>query len=110
MAISLLYKRLPFLVKPTLRLALQQDQVHLHPSTSTPTDDPLVQGTVLLSLPRRRAIRSVQVVLEGLCDCCGEPRYRYRALSCGVVELIVRCSGREVAVRKHCGVGKDAGA
>lgn len=61
------------LSRPTVSITLSEDQIFVHPSCyDTPTRDPLISGTILLSLPTRKAVKSIRVVLEGLCDAWGE--------------------------------------
>ncbi|BGP14949.1 hypothetical protein JCM10213_007249 [Rhodosporidiobolus nylandii] len=65
---------------PTIKIALEEDQVFLHPiSANYPTTDPVLRGTALVTLPSRRAIRRFKVTLEGLCDAYGGDNYPYES-------------------------------
>lgn len=58
---------------PTMLITLEDEHVQLLPSLAgTPSDDPIVRGTVLLSLASPRAVKQIKVVLEGLCDAFGK--------------------------------------
>lgn len=64
------------LAQSRLAVKLDQDTIFVHPPVKTddaPLDaeDPLVRGVVVLSLPRRRQVRSIHVELEGICDAQG---------------------------------------
>ncbi|GAA5918559.1 hypothetical protein JCM1841_003303 [Sporobolomyces salmonicolor] len=57
---------------PSVTITLEEDQIFVHPvSSDYPTQDPIIRGTVLISLPSKRAIKRIKVVLEGLCDAYG---------------------------------------
>jgi hypothetical protein len=70
--------------KPTVSIALASEVVYVHPKAavragldaegaeSAESADALVKGTVILNLPKRRAVKSIEVVLQGLCDVFGE--------------------------------------
>ncbi|BGO98424.1 Proteophosphoglycan 5 [Rhodotorula toruloides] len=54
---------------PTVKVTLNQDEIFVHPvDEDYPTQDPVLRGTTLLSLPSRKAVKRIKVVLEGLCD------------------------------------------
>ncbi|KAJ8294466.1 hypothetical protein OF846_002310 [Rhodotorula toruloides] len=54
---------------PTVKVTLSEDEVFVHPvDADYPTQDPVLRGTTLLSLPSRKAVKRIKVVLEGLCD------------------------------------------
>lgn len=61
------------LAKPTAKVTVEQELLFIHPPTDqeAPSEDPEIRGTVLISLPARRAVANVRVVLEGLCDAFG---------------------------------------
>lgn len=79
---------------PTVKVTLSEDEVFVHPvdadypvnprtlslstwnartddSRAKQTQDPVLRGTTLLSLPSRKAVKRIKVVLEGLCDVQG---------------------------------------
>ncbi|CEQ43230.1 SPOSA6832_05141, partial [Sporobolomyces salmonicolor] len=78
---------------PSVTITLEEDQIFVHPVSSDypvsrryvarlgerpahvasllQTQDPIIRGTVLISLPSKRAIKRIKVVLEGLCDAYG---------------------------------------
>lgn len=59
-------------------MTLDDDTVFVHPSSGTDGDEPedaLVRGRVVLSLPKRRALHSIRVHLEGICDAQGILKY-----------------------------------
>ncbi len=72
--------------KPTVSIALASEVVYVHPKAAAKaradaedsaaeageSADALVKGTVILNLPKRRAVKSIEVVLQGLCDVFGE--------------------------------------
>ncbi|BGP38964.1 hypothetical protein JCM10449v2_002902 [Rhodotorula kratochvilovae] len=63
---------------PTVKVTLSEDQIYVHPvDTGFPTQDPVLRGTALITLPTRKAIHRVKVVLEGLCDACGGQGWQY---------------------------------
>lgn len=62
------------LAKPQVKVTVDQEVVFVHPSVvaaDEPTEDTLVRGCVLLSLPARKAVRAVRVALNGICDAYG---------------------------------------
>ncbi|ORY91747.1 hypothetical protein BCR35DRAFT_349523 [Leucosporidium creatinivorum] len=69
---------LAFLSKPSIKVTLEQEMIFVRPSPSaTPSDDPLLRGTVVLSLPKRRAIRAIRIKLEALSDVYGGIDFPY---------------------------------
>lgn len=80
---------------PTLQVTVSEDIVFLHPIDgdypvcparyhcrdlcsdldAVQTQDPVLRGTVLLSLPARKAVKEIRVAFEGLCDVWGERRH-----------------------------------
>lgn len=57
----------------TVTVTVEQDMIFVNPTTDNtfPSDDPEVRGTVLLTLPSKRPIKAIRVVLEGICDANG---------------------------------------
>lgn len=73
----------PFSPKPTVSIALASEVVFCYPKAAAraraepdaeaaESADALVKGTVIVNLPKRRAVKSIDVVLQGLCDVFGE--------------------------------------
>ncbi|GAA5992695.1 hypothetical protein JCM10908_006884 [Rhodotorula pacifica] len=63
---------------PTLSVTVSEDIVFLHPiDADYPTQDPVLRGTVLLTLPSRKAVKQIKVVFEGLCDVWGGDGHPY---------------------------------
>lgn len=58
---------------PTLHVTIEQDMIFVNPTTDTsfPSEDAELRGSVLLTLPSRRSVKRIEVVLEGICDACG---------------------------------------
>ncbi|KAK4700513.1 hypothetical protein P7C70_g5733, partial [Phenoliferia sp. Uapishka_3] len=91
------------LSKPTLAVTLEQDMVHLRPSLDAgfPSDDPVVRGTVLLSLPAPRAIKSIKVVLEGISDVCGGTGWPYETTTALKKELDLEFADEVLKAGNH---------
>ncbi|GJN89857.1 hypothetical protein Rhopal_002846-T1 [Rhodotorula paludigena] len=67
-----------FFSSPTVKVSLSEDQLFVHPvATGFPAQDPVLRGTVLISLPTKKSIRKIKVVFEGLCDACGGDGWQY---------------------------------
>lgn len=86
------------LAKPAVKVTIEQEMVFVHPSAdqSTPSEDPEIRGTVLISLPAKRAISNVRVVLEGACDVLGSshfPSTRVINLTYGSMSVFYRLGG-----------------
>lgn len=58
---------------PQLSVVIDQELHFLTPApdAALPSDDPRLNGTVLLDLPSARAVKSITVTLEGACDVYG---------------------------------------
>ncbi|KAM0748179.1 hypothetical protein T439DRAFT_328164 [Meredithblackwellia eburnea MCA 4105] len=56
------------LAQPSLHVSLVEELLYLHPSPEGPSDDPLVSGTVTLTLPKAKAVRHLTVRLLGKQD------------------------------------------
>lgn len=79
---------------PTLQVTLAQEQVFVHPSADAgaPTEDPSLRGTLVLTLPKRRAVKELKVVLIGLCD-VHTPDWPYESSEALRKELLVDLEG-----------------
>ncbi|KAM0745994.1 hypothetical protein T439DRAFT_330189 [Meredithblackwellia eburnea MCA 4105] len=69
------------LAKPTVQVTVEQDTIFVRPTAdpSFPSEDPEIRGTVLVTMPTRRAVKSINVVFEGLCDAYGGPGFPYES-------------------------------
>lgn len=90
---------------PELTITLEQDTFFVCPSSSSEEleqplpgspSDPVLQGTVVLSLPTPRAVGRIKVTLEGLCDAsAGEgTAYESRKMLEKVLEIDLRGKGK----------------
>ncbi|KAL8276760.1 hypothetical protein RQP46_010816 [Phenoliferia psychrophenolica] len=69
-----------FLSQPTVSVTVEQEMVFVRPNTfGIASEDPEIRGTVLLSLPSKRAIKSIRVELTGLCDAYGGAGWKYES-------------------------------
>ncbi|KAI5475766.1 Arrestin-like, N-terminal and Immunoglobulin E-set domain protein [Pseudohyphozyma bogoriensis] len=72
-----------FLSKPTVKVTIEQEQISVCPPLpglpDEPSNDPILRGTVVLSLPSARAVKRINVLMEGLCDAYGGDGYPYES-------------------------------
>lgn len=79
---------------PTLQVTLAQEQIFVKPNVSNaPVEDPTLRGTLVLHLPKRRAVRELKVVLIGLCDVTGGEDHPYESSEALRKELLVDLEG-----------------
>lgn len=80
---------------PTLQVTLAQEQIFVHPNSDSdsPTEDPSLRGTLVLTLPKRRAVKELKVVLIGLCDVTGGENHPYESSETLRKELLVDLEG-----------------
>lgn len=57
--------------------------IFVNPTTDTsfPSEDAELRGSVLLTLPSRRSVKRIEVVLEGICDACGSSGHPYETVT-----------------------------
>lgn len=65
---------------PAVEIELEEDWVYVLPlPEGFPTNDPVLRGTVFVSLPVPTALSTLSVVLEGLCEAYGGDEYGYES-------------------------------
>lgn len=84
-----------------ISVTLQQEWYFLHPpiSPSVPAHDPVIRGCVVVELDAPKAVKSIKVVLEGLCDVQSE--HGYERSTCLSKELEVDLQGELLAKGTH---------
>ncbi|GAA5852053.1 hypothetical protein JCM8547_000143 [Rhodosporidiobolus lusitaniae] len=87
---------------PSLTVGLVEDQVFVHPlAAGLPGAEPTVRGTATLSLPARRALKTVTVVLEGIVDACGGVGWPYETTKAYRKEVVQELKGEMLSAGKH---------
>ncbi|SCV70730.1 BQ2448_3492 [Microbotryum intermedium] len=104
--------------KPKISVTLVQEAVYIHPSAvddpefwqeTLPSPDPLLFGTVLLSLQSPKAFDRIKVVLEGLSDACvfmtsniaGGSSFPYETTTTLHKEVCVELDGEVLPIGNH---------
>lgn len=77
--------------------------IFVNPTTDNtfPSDDPEVRGTVLLTLPSKRPIKAIRVVLEGICDANGGGGYPYETTTTLQKRLNLELGGEMLEAGDH---------
>lgn len=83
------------LARPSLAVQLQEDQVFVqphvfHPDSPGLSKDPILYGTVTLTLPAARAVSKLKVVLEGEAAVQGGDGQPYEVAQTLHKELVIR--------------------
>ncbi|SCV70729.1 BQ2448_3491 [Microbotryum intermedium] len=96
------------LSRPKISVTLAQETVYVHPmcvdepwQDSAPSREPIVSGTVLLSLPSAKAVNRIKVVLEGLCDAFGGYVSPYEKSTTMHKEVFVDLNGEVLPAGNH---------
>ncbi|KDE07952.1 hypothetical protein MVLG_01858 [Microbotryum lychnidis-dioicae p1A1 Lamole] len=96
--------------KPKISVTLAQEATYVHPSAvedselwqeNLPSPDPLLCGTVLLSLANQRAFDRIKVVLEGLSDAFGGGSSPYETRTTIHKEVCVELGGEVLPAGNH---------
>ncbi|KDE07950.1 hypothetical protein MVLG_01857 [Microbotryum lychnidis-dioicae p1A1 Lamole] len=97
------------LSRPKISVTLVQETVYVHPTCmddepwqdNAPTWEPIVSGTVLLSLPSPRTVDRIKVVLEGLCNAFGGYGSRYETSTTLHKDVFVDLNGEMLPAGTH---------
>ncbi|BGP54685.1 hypothetical protein JCM8202_003192 [Rhodotorula sphaerocarpa] len=91
-----------FFASPTVRVSVDEDVVFLNPLEGDfPTQDPELRGHVVLTLPSRKAVKSIKVVLEGTSDVWGGEGYPYETTTALKKELDLKLGGEQLEAGQH---------
>ncbi|KAK4705371.1 hypothetical protein P7C70_g816, partial [Phenoliferia sp. Uapishka_3] len=82
-----------------LRIVLETETIFVHPESES--EDPLVRGTVVLSLVKRRALRSLGVTFKGICDVKGGPAWPYETTPTLSLKLDLDLNGEIFEAGEH---------
>lgn len=89
--------------RPRVSVTLSEDLAFIHPNIpeDTPSRDPLVTGTVLVSLPNPKAVSTIVVELVGLTDISAGPSWPHESTETIHKELAIDLHGEELPAGKH---------
>ncbi|GAA6058939.1 hypothetical protein JCM10212_002891 [Sporobolomyces blumeae] len=87
---------------PKVVVSLEDDWLLVHPiDASYPTNDPTLNGTVLVTLPSKRSIARIKVILEGVCDVARGNGHGYEQSKTITKELVTELKGEEFDQGNH---------
>lgn len=94
---------MPLFNRPRVSVTLGEDMAFIHPNIieDLPSRDPLVTGTVLVSLPSPKAVSTITVELVGLTDVSAGPSWSHESTETINKKLAIDLHGEELPAGKH---------